>query len=201
MMKWIDSQAISNANQMLSAICDRRPTLHAKLEVFCVDKVGNSTKKSYSLPTQSAMDVGSNFVSNPSPRHFSILANAFGYSFPDFDTSSLEFCDFKRVSCLDEIKNNISWQLNSPDVSSDVMDAYVWQGIDNEIFPPSCDIYKYEPAHIDLFSQLHTLWNYTYFFINEKQKKALVLHLRESSSEEDEFSEEEEGELFGFCVF
>lgn len=120
-------------------------------------------------------------AANPSTKHFSILKSTISSAFPDYDFTDLSNGDFKRVIATEQIKSNISWQLSSALPTASILETHLWQAIETEISPGICDVYQYEPETADIFSEMGAIWNYTYFFINEKQKKVLLLHLRDGA--------------------
>lgn len=203
-MKWNNSKLLLNVNQEVSAILSVVPRLHAKLESFTYGKIEmppTSTPKIFTSEPS---------LTNPSPMHFVILKQAIESSFEDYDFSKLSPSDFKLVTSFEQIKSNISWQLSSNVSSSEVIVSHMFQAIECEGTPSVSDIYRYEPQSEDVFSENGGIWNYTYFFINTKQHKVLLLHLREGADNFGSDSGDDEGfgaddELlenrFGFGVF
>lgn len=211
-MKWSNSKTLFNVNQELKALSNSSNRFYSKLECFTIEKIDPNPK----MPVRAHSGTPGSFTgvfpisASPSGKHFYILKETLSTAFPDFDFSNLTQDDFKRVTAPEQMKSNLSWQLNSSLTSADIIESHLWQGIETEITPGMCDIYQYEPNYADVFSESGAVWSYTYFFINEKQKKSMILHLREgaddfASDSGDEDSYADDGDLlesrFGFGVF
>lgn len=183
----------------MAAVLNSSSNLHSKLDCFTIEKIDPNVKIPIKIGygTPSSLTGVSTIAANPSTKHFSILKSTISSAFPDYDFTDLGTSDFKRIIATEQIKSNISWQLSSSLPSATNLETHLWQAIETEISPNSCDIYQYEPESADVFSEMGAIWNYTYFFINEKQKKVLLLHLREGAH--DFGSESGSEDMFDEC--
>ena len=201
-MKWNNSKILLNVNQELAAVLSTVPRIHTKLESFIFGKMEPVTGTTRLFSP-------ANSLSSPTPLHFAVLRETLSSAFEDYDFSDLSINDFKRVNSYETIRTNISWQLSSSVASSEVIVGDLFEAINHEILAGSADIYRYEPQSEDVFSENGGIWNYTYFFINEKMHKVLLFHLREgaddfgSSESCDEFNDDSDlvEDRYAFGVF
>ncbi|KAH0788985.1 repressor of RNA polymerase III transcription MAF1 [Histomonas meleagridis] len=100
----------------------------------------------------------------------------------------------------------MSWNFTSSLPYSEDLFQRVWNAIECEIQPATCDIYTYEPPCSDAFSAMGALWNVSYFFFNVKQRKILHFHMREGASDFEPMLDEENDiysleEQYSFSIF
>jgi hypothetical protein len=80
----------------------------------------------------------------------------------------------------------------------------LWAALEKEIAPGTCSIYISEPDRPDGFSESGAVFNMCCFFLNERARKVVIVHLLEGTSnlyeDEDEIEENLE-ERFGYGVF
>jgi len=211
-MKWINSRQLFNINQELASLFSTENRLFSRVESYSLEK---KQKLIPNRPVSSPVTAfaGVNLIeqsNSPSGKQFEYIIGCLSSAFPDFDFGAMVPEHFKRVISPDQIRSSVSWSMASAVTSSDVVETHLWQAIETEISPVLCDIFQYEPNCEDIFSEMGALWNYTYFFINEKQRKVLLFHLREGaqafesdSDGEDSISQDESllEQRYGFGVF
>jgi hypothetical protein len=85
------------------------------------------------------------------------------------------------VESPEAARAGIAWGLSSVLGIWEQRAGSLWQMLEVEISPAVCHIYKYEPDCADPFSQSGVLSNLCYFFVNRKQTKVFMFHLREGA--------------------
>jgi hypothetical protein len=81
----------------------------------------------------------------------------------------------------------------------------IYANIEAEIRPAVCEIFAYEPDCTDAFSAAGAVWSACYLFLNPKERKVLLFHMREGATDfSPEDAEEEDGDLelrYGYGLF
>ena len=216
-MKWINSKFLFNVNQEISAACsacDAR--IYSKIECFSFgqEKVGRSSSSplgnAASLRRPSPDDDLVRIRSlTPSETQYNAMKDAISNSFPDYEFSGILPEHFQRIVTPEQARSTISWNLSSFLPDNEALSQDLWNAIENEISPAFCDIYSYEPDCADVFTENGALWAKIFLFVNEKQRKVILFHIREgaqgfeSESDDDPYGYETNiiENRYGFGVF
>jgi hypothetical protein len=145
------SDPLFTANQELNALCSTNPHVSGQVEAYDIDA------------TQSSCD-----------DDFPVVAGALVSSFPDYDFSWVAPRHFRTIQTPEAAREGIAWALSSALGIGGQRVGSLWQILEIEL----CRIYAYEPDCADPFSQSGVLSNLCYFFVNRKQMKVVMFHLR-----------------------
>jgi hypothetical protein len=136
-----------------------------------------------------------------SAQHFPGLKCVLEAAFADYDFSMACPWHFKLIQNAEEVRQRVHWALmmHLPD-SRDLL-TQLWSCIDSEISIGICDIYEYSADCPDAFSEMGTVFNLMYFFLNEKTNRVLVFHLTEGGMSMNTTDDEDLEDQYGFTVF
>mgnify|MGYP001038216829 CR=1 FL=1 len=190
-MTFINNQALFKITQELLSLSVSFPNVHGKIESFHISK--NSHQK-YHVPNSyqsmsilSTSPVATAFDQSTclhaTPQHYQSLMETFSTAFPDFDFSTVAPWNFKLVNSPEQAQNNINWTFRTALSDCDQLMSHLWSVLEKEINPSCCYIYTYESDRPDAFSEMGTVFNMNYFFLNEKMSKIVLVHLREGAHE------------------
>jgi hypothetical protein len=174
-MKTVSSRNILAMTQELSAILATEPHISAHVQSF---NLAGQERQSDLLQ---------------------ILARAISISFPDYDFSGVEHRQFREIESAEAARGALAWTFESALPEGGFSWNRIYQCIETEISPAVCHIFAYEPDCGDAFSASGAIWSICYIFVNMKQGKALLFHLREGAQDFDADNDMEE--RYGFCVF
>ncbi|OHS98468.1 putative repressor of rna polymerase iii transcription [Tritrichomonas foetus] len=200
-MTFVTNQAIFKVNQELLSLSAFTPKIHGKVECFNISRdVKYNSKynmpRSYqTLPVLSTSPVvpamGDNTGLYATPQHYNALIAAFSASFPDFDFSSVCPWNFKLIQSPEQAQIDINWKFQTVLSDSEQLMSHIWGVLEKEILPAGCNIYMYESDRPDAFSAMGAVFNLSYFFLNEKMNKVVLIHLREGANEFGSGSDED----------
>ena len=211
-MKIIDSSVLIKINQEIIEHISTDKRFYCKVECFQVEnediEPNRSIERTSSIFGQSPESFHFNTVYNhtayANSKHFPQLKAGLSYSFPDFDFSSSCPWHYKLCNSIEQVNLDLGWILTNYLYDSEKILNNLWKTIDFEISLSNSDIYKYEPDGPDAFSESGVILNMTHLFLNEKNSKVLIVHIRESS-DNDQMSDSDNENLFesryGFGVF
>lgn len=213
-MKFLSNKRIVSINQLLAAQASLDNHVTSRLECFQVEPEDYQTFRTNSYerpPFQSSYGASPDlFLNNPmyslnafsSSHHFPALKASIEHTFSDYDFSNITPWNFRLISSPEQARQNLSWSVSNYFNNGQDLTQQLWQAIDGEIQTVNSEIYEYQSDCPDAFSEMGTVFNLIYFFINEKINHVLVFHLREGSNEYESGSEDEDVEVrFGYSYF
>lgn len=208
-MTYIASQPLFLLNQELLSLTCTTHKIHSKIECFNIQKdISSFSTRRTSFFEQfsgsNPMSYDSNAELVATQQHFAALTSAFSCAFPDFDFSGICPWNFKLVSNTEQAQSNINWAFQTEIPECEGFLSKLWSSLEKEIAPSNCFIYAYESDRPDAFSESGATFNLSYFFLNEKMNKVLLVHLREgakefSSGSDDDFNDDDYN--YGYNVF
>jgi hypothetical protein len=207
-MAYSTSQNLFKLNQELLTLAATHPSAHATVDCFNFAKPSSrSVGRSLSSPVHaSPLPSDERRPVSPSVGHLSVLIEALGASFPDFDFSGTCPWHFKLIAAPEQAQANINWAFQTRFGGSEHMLPRLWFTLEKEITPGTCSIYSYEPDRPDAFSESGAVFNLCYFFLNERSGKVVLVNLREGGKDFDVGDDEDDGvedveERYGYGVW
>ena len=194
-MTYINSQQLFQVNQELLSLSSFAPQVHGKVECFSFKKNQNNMYKQLfgeqfsGSPNLSTFENGSLVATQV---HFSAILASFSSAFPDLDFSTVCPWNFKLVPSVEKAQCDINWAFQTELSNCENFVGHLWAVLEKEIAPSNCYIYSYEPDRPDAFSESGVSFNMTYFFLNEKLNRVVLIHLREGANEFSSCSENEQ---------
>lgn len=204
-MSYVASQPLFLLNQELLSLTCSYPDTHCKIECFsarCASASVHSTRRSGFFGQFSG--------GVPAPRdgaplaatqqHFPALTAALSSAFPDFDFSGIHPWNFRLVPHLERAQADINWAFQTELPECEPFLAKLWSSLEKEIAPGSCFIYAYESDRPDAFSESGATFHLSYFFLNEKSGRVLLVHLREGARDFSSASDDDDAN-YAYSVF
>ena len=221
LMTLVNNQDIFRLNQEFLSLSATTPKIHGKVECFKAlfngSKVKsnknnnnlnfidfNSQSKNNYAYGQNWFDYNEQDTLNAASQHFDALVQCFSEAFPDFDFSTVHPWNFKLIQSPEQAQSDMVWKFQSVLPDSDQFVSHIWSFLDKEMNPGNCSIYIYESDRPDAFSAMGAVFNLSYFILNEKMNRVLLIHMREgandfgseSDDELNEFNDDFEGNYF-----
>lgn len=190
-MTFLSNPAIVKLNQELLSLSATTPKVYGKIESFTINKnshyKANIPSSYHPISMLSSSPVLPSFNQSAclhaTPQHFSALMDAYTTAFPDFDFSTVVPWNFKLISSAEQAQSNINWTFKSALSDCDQLMGHLWTVLDKEIYPSASYIYMYESDKPDAFTEMGAVFNLSYFFLNDKMNKIVLVHLREGANE------------------
>lgn len=200
-MTLVNSQDIFRLNQEFLSLSATSPKVHGKVECFKAlfngSKVKNGKnnnfnnyidfnsqqKSNFGFNTQNWFEYNDPGSLNAASQHFDALLKCFSESFPDFDFSTIHPWNFKLIQSPEQAQSDMVWKFQSVLPDSDQFVSHIWSYLDKEMNPGNCSIYIYESDRPDAFSAMGAVFNLSYFILNEKMNKVVLIHMREGASD------------------
>jgi hypothetical protein len=180
-MRATQSRTLFRITQDLSATLSADPQFSSHVQSFLLDKIPGA----HAYPE--------------------VLSNAIARAFPDYDFSGLQEHHFRPIESPQAAYQELGWAMSSRFQNGDSAWARIYQNIETEISPALCDIFAYEPDCTDAFVASGAVWSACYLFLNAKDKKVFLFHLRDGGRDFDpDGSDEEDEDLeirYGYSVF
>lgn len=203
-MTLVNNQDIIRLNQEFLGLSATTPKVYGKLECFKAlfngSKVkGNKNNNNFiNMNSQQKNNYGQNWFDykdadtlNAASQHFDALVKCFSEAFPDFDFSTVHPWNFKLIQSPEQAQSDMVWKFQSVLPDSDQFVSHIWSFLDKEMNPGNCSIYIYESDRPDAFSAMGAVFNLSYFILNEKMNRVLLIHLREGASDFGSQSDDE----------
>ena len=197
-MTFVINQPIFKINQEILSFTNSSPYIHGKVECFNLSPKNGKNQRNHNNRFNTFQPFDANNTLYATQQHFRCLSEALSASFPDFDFSSVSPWNFKLVSSPEQALIDINWKFQTVLPETEQLTKHIWSVLEKEIYPAACEIYLYESDRPDAFSAMGAVFNLTYFFLNEKMNKVMLVHLREGAGESDEevSDDEIEGEYW-----
>lgn len=209
-MTLVNNQDIFKLNQEFLSLSATTPKVHGKVECFKALFNGSKIKGSKAHNnnfnyinfnpmqknnTQNWFDYNEPDTLNAASQHFDALLKCFSESFPDFDFSTVHPWNFKLIQSPEQAQSDMVWKFQSVLPESDQFVSHIWSFLNKEMNPGNCSIYMYESDRPDAFSAMGAVFNLSYFILNEKMNRVLLIHLREGAND---FGSQSDDDLDGF---
>jgi hypothetical protein len=200
-MSAVASQDLFSLNQELMTLSATDPSTSATVQCFRFKR--RPIRRAQSTPVPRLAAVKTQATASASPAHFSILSEVISAAFPDFDFSTVNPWNFKRINAPEQANASISWAFQNTLPDCDQVLPRLWATLDKEIALQAAAIYAYESDRPDAFSESGAVFNLCYFFLNEKTERAAVVHLCEGGNDlesDDEDLFDQPTVTFGYAV-